>query len=232
MRLKSVTKTNQQQSFKNKAHPVCIVHSRTDNLPFENGGFYQLLTNKSTPQLSCFVCMSTKGSNPSDEWCKAGFSCTRVRVSVWPPWGPPAVQQQSPHQNNCSCQHSSPCVTTQESPDIWQTHTQRQCHQNTHLIRCSRKSEWVGRPQLVRCPGQADSQATLPWCIVHLCCNICSPLEITEESLNLDCVFSGSHQRSMWLKQLRLHRNAETCVWDFTRVPVDRGRPKPNVPSD
>ena len=77
-------------------------------------------------------------------------------------------------------------------------------------------TEWVAWPQPVRCPGQTDRQGTLLWCIVLLCCIICSPLEITGESRPELCFFS-KHPLPLDVirgkNQLRLHKNAVTCLW-------------------
>lgn len=159
-------------------------------------------------------------SHPIITWGKFLLLLQGRCVSV-PPWGPPAVQQQRPPQNNCSCQHPSPCVTTRES--LTHRHTQRQCIRNTSPWKTAETlSGWPDLATVCPCPGQTDRQATLPWSIVHLGCNICSPLEIRR--IWTWIVFFQQSPTGNWCNWTSWGKNVATCLWVIL---VDQGQPDP-----
>lgn len=151
-------------------------------------------------------------------------------ISVWPPWGPPAVQQQRPHQNNCSCQLSSPPpppprVAAPESMTHRDTHTQ-----NTHLTNCpwKRQKYWVGGLAAAR-PLPRPNWRT-------------GYITLTYYPLMLQHLFSSRDSGGIWswivffqeaasklmrLNQLRLRKNAATLS-----VSQPPGGPRTAWPSD
>lgn len=103
-------------------------------------------------------------------------------ISVWPTWGPPAVQQQRPHQNNCSCQLSSPLCSC---PRVYDT----QGHTHTHTKHTSHKLPMKKTEILSGWPGCSPSTA-----LAKLTDRLHYP-DVWRRNMKLDCVFSGGHQQ-------------------------------------
>lgn len=131
---------------------------------------------------------------------------------------------ESPRQwNNKDLTKITAAASTRPSTRGYMTHRDThieavplQMHISQTAHESGRNTDWVGWLQPVHCPGQTDRQATLPWCIVHLCCNICSPLEITDEYEPGLCFFSRHPPVTDVIRsknQLRLHKKAVSCLW-------------------